>query len=164
MTLALNCLARLIFASMLLLILLCSRFKCSVSTSTAVKSAWNAPAILAAVRMTLALVGEGDRQTSTCSFVKYSFPAASRSRITSRFTRSAVRLNAISRRAERFSNVKKLIFALSAWFLWYILPSSRRWRSSSGEISTSSTWLALSNTESGMRSLTRTWVMDATIS
>ena len=121
-------------------------------------------ASLAAVRMTLALVGEGDRQTSTCSFVKYSFPAASRSRITSRFTRSAVRLNAISRRAERFSNVKKLIFALSAWFLWYILPSSRRWRSSSGEISTSSTWLALSNTESGMRSLTRTWVMDATIS
>ena len=62
-----NCLAKAILASIFLDIFAFSCLIWVVSTRIAVKSPRNAPAMRAAVRITLALVGDGDRQTSTCS-------------------------------------------------------------------------------------------------
>ncbi len=103
-------------------ILLRSRFLSSapiasaavLSTKRAVKPERNAWAIRAAVRMIFALEGEEERQTRICSSVWYSFRLCRRAVSMRRFTRSAQRRRAISRRAVRFSFVKKWRAALSA--------------------------------------------------
>ena len=78
--------------------------------------------------------------------------------------RSAQRRRAISRRAVRFSTVKKLERVRPACVDALALPSLRRSMRSLGSMSTSSTWSASSKTESGMRSRTMTPVIEATMS
>ena len=73
--------------------------------------------------------------------------------------RSAMRLSAISRSAARFFFVKKFESATQLRSGTYTFPALSRSIKSSGSISISSTESARSNTESGMRSATRTCVM-----
>ena len=138
----------------------------SLSTTSAMDSAWLAAAIRAAARTTRDASRLGATHTSTRSRASQRplTPCSARWRCISASARSAARRRAISRRAIRLPTLKKPSRAWSMRSGTYTLPSLSLWRSASGGMSTTSMASARSTTASGTVSFTTTPVTCATAS